>query len=272
MRARQRGIALVSVLWVVVLLAVVAAGLSASTRNDVRLASDAVSAAQARGAAEGAMQRVLYELLAAGEKVDRSVHEFTLGDAEVRVDLADEAGRIDLNAASAALLEGLLSAAPLPPAERRAIVDAILDWRDPDHAARPYGAEDDDYRAQGRPYGARDAPFQSVDELQLVLGMSPAIYAKLKPSLTVHSRQAGINPAAASREVLLAVPGVDPAQVEQYVSGAAPALPPQFVARIKNAVFGLHAQARMPNGATAHVTAKVILRPFALLDWRAEAP
>jgi general secretion pathway protein K len=262
---KQTGIALISVLWVVGLLSVVAVGLSASLRNDIRVAAHSIAAAQARRAAEGGVHRALYELLAARGKTDDTLREFSVGEATVRVTASDEAGRIDLNAAPAALLDGVLATAGLPEPERRSLVDAILDWRDADHDVRPYGAEDSEYRSQGSAYGAKDAPFDSVEELSLVLGMSPALFAKLKPLLTVHSRQAGVNPAAASKELLLAIAGADTT------------LPQQFVAR-PSATFSIHAQARVRNGATAHVTATVNLNaprqqpPFTLRDWRPNGP
>ena len=46
--------------------------------------------------------------------------------------------------------------------------------------------------------------------------MTPALFARIADSLTVYSRQPGINPATASRDVLLAVPGVTPEQVDAY--------------------------------------------------------
>jgi general secretion pathway protein K len=268
----------------VALLTLVASGLSASMRSDLRVANQALATAQARHAAEGGVYRALYEMLVAragsgGWRADATVHELELAGASVRVTISDEAGKIDLNAASPALLEGLLASADVPDAERRSLIDAILDWRDADHDVRPYGAEDSHYRSQGKIYGAKDAPFDSVDELQLVLGMSLAVWQKLKPLLTVHSRQPGVNPAAASREVLLAIPGVDPAEVERYLASREqpPVLRQEFVAPARNSTVSIHAQARARDGASAHVTATVSLappqaQPFTLRDWRTDGP
>lgn len=294
MDKREHGIALISVLWVVALLSVVAAGVSASTRNDLRLAGNLVASAQARSAAEGGVQWALYELLAgkgaSGWQADGSVHELSIGEPIVRVTMIDEAGKLDLNAAPESLLDGLLRSAGLADDVRRGIVDAILDWRDADSVLRPHGAEDPEYRAAGKSYGAKDAPFDSVEELSLVLGMSPQLLRAIKPALTVHSRQAGVNPNAASRQVLLAIPSATAEEVDRYIelrernrqAGLAPPAPPltfqPFVARAKSAAFSIHAQARLRNGVTAHVTATVELRragqdtPFAIRAWRHEGP
>jgi len=60
-----------------------------------------------------------------------------------------------------------------------------------------------------------------MEELQLVLGMRPEIYRRLAPLITVYSRQAGVNPQVASREVLLAVPGLGPETVDAILLYAA---------------------------------------------------
>jgi general secretion pathway protein K len=289
---KQRGIALIVVLWGVALLALIAVGVSASTRNDVRLAGNFAALAQARSAAEGGVYWALYQLMATkGEgawQADGAVHAMTLEGAEVRVAIVDEAARIDLNAAPAALLEGALAAAGIAADARPRLVAAILDWRDADGEVRPNGAEDAEYRAAGKSYGAKNGPFDSVDELSLVLGMTPEDYRRLRPLLTVFSRQQGINAAVAPRETLLAIPGADPAEVERYIAlresqreARLPAPAPPlawlaFVARAKGAVVSVHAQARTQSGATAHISATVEMRapsastPFLVRDWRFE--
>jgi general secretion pathway protein K len=85
----------------------------------------------------------------------------------------------------------------------------VLDWRDPDLLTQPEGgAEDPDYEAAERHYGAKDAPFESVAELEQVLGMTPALYAKVAPDLTVFSGRTRPDPAFASAGVLRAM-GID---------------------------------------------------------------
>ena len=104
------------------------------------------------------------------------------------------------------------------------IADAIQDWRDADDLTRPNGAEEADYRAAGLKYKPANAPFETVTELARVMGVTPAIYARVADSLTVFSRQAGINPATASRTVLLALPNATPDVVDAYLAQRADAL------------------------------------------------
>jgi general secretion pathway protein K len=87
-------------------------------------------------------------------------------------------------------------------------VDAILDWRDEDDLRLLNGAEDPDYDAAGRPYGAKDGPFDSVEELQQVLGFDRVLYQALAPALTVSSGQASPGAEFAPPLVRAAVEGI----------------------------------------------------------------
>ncbi len=197
----QRGIALIMVLWLTVMLTVIAASFAYGMRNEALAARNTVSWAQARALADGAVYRTVFELLRPKVSPDVWAADGTLhaGTPTVRASLSsatDESGKIDINVASDDLLRGLLkTAGGLDDATAASLVDAIGDWKDADDLRRPNGAEAADYKAAGSPYVPANAPFETLPELQRVLGMTPALYAKVADSLTVHSRQAGINPA-----------------------------------------------------------------------------
>jgi general secretion pathway protein K len=221
---RQRGVALIIVLWLTVMLTVIAGSFAYGMRNEALAARNAVSWAQARSIADGAIHRTVFELLRPKISpdvwaADGAIHVWSEDGARVVVNAIDESGKIDLNTAPDALLKGLLMTAgemDEPGAAR--LVDAIADWRDTDDLRRPNGAEAADYRAAGSPYLPANALFETVPELQRVLGMTPAIFAKIADNLTVHSRQAGVNPAFASRATLLALPGATPEVVDTYLA------------------------------------------------------
>ena len=143
-----------------------------------------------------------------------------------------------------------------------AVRDAILDWRDTDDAAHIDGAEDRDYRAEGRPIGARDALFLSVEELQQVFGVTPELYNNLARALTVDARQRTVDPAFASREVLLAMPNVTPEEVDQYILERQQALDQglpvpmptfggRFLKKGRGNRFRLFAEVDLPGGGKA---------------------
>ena len=94
---------------------------------------------------------------------------------------------------SDALLKGLLQnvGGLDPDAARRACSTRSLDWRDADDLKRPNGAEDADYRAAGSKYVPTNAPFDTVGELQRVLGVTPELDRAHRRQLTVYSRQPG---------------------------------------------------------------------------------
>lgn len=265
-RQQQRGIALVLALWLTILLTVIASSFAFSMRSEALAARNAISGAQARSLADGAVERMAFELQRPrnGPDVwspDGKVRQWREDEALITATAVDESAKIDLNSASQALLSGLLqNVGGLAPDAAAAVVDAILDWRDRDDLRRPNGAEEPEYRAAGRKYRPTNGPFESVGELRLVLGMSPATYDRIAGSLTVYSRQAGINPATASRDVLLALPNATPEMVDAYLAQRQDALAanlpvPVFPAAQSFATgaiprWRIHAEAVLPDGVT----------------------
>ena len=289
-QGRQRGIALVLVLWGVTLLAVIAASFAFSMRTGTVSAQNMLSSARAATLADAGVQRALYELFKPAGDNQRWLgngmeHPWEFGGARISVMIQDISGRIDLNTAPDALLQGLFKSVGLDDEKSSALLDVILDWRDSDDLRRLNGAEAADYLAAGLKYKPANAPFETVDELQRVLGMTPQLYAQLADALTVYSKQAGVNPAVASRKVLLAIPGVDEATVDSYLASRRDALaanmpaPPfpkgaGFMVGANGFVYSVRAQATMPDGATFIRDAVVRIDPgavghkFEILSWK----
>lgn len=226
---QQHGIALVVVLWVLILLSTMAAGFSMAMRTEIQVARNAVERAQAQALADAGLNYTVMQLLKPRSRrvtdanagvaeenwpVDGTWQELEFAGGRVQISVLDEAGKIDLNRADRLLLNGLLTVVGVESEQRGALLDAIEDWRDPDHLSSLNGAEDDDYEAAGLPFGAKDDVFASVTELRQVLGITPVLYQRLLPWVTVYSRQSGISQTVAAREVLMAVPGLDPGQVD----------------------------------------------------------
>ena len=220
-RNSQNGIALVIVMWMLVLLTVMAAGYTATMRTETRLTARQLHAAQARALAEAGVWLAVNDLLKPEAQrkwtADGTVNDLDLFNGSVALSIQDQSGLIDLNTARIKLLQGLFSSVAQNNDDVSGIVNAILDWRDRDNLTRINGAEDADYRQAGYAYGAKDGPFNSVDELRKVMGMTEQIYRKVKPALTIYSHMPGINPEVATREALLAIPGSDPDTITQYL-------------------------------------------------------
>ncbi len=67
-----------------------------------------------------------------------------------------------------------------------AIVEAIVDWTDQDvEPSGSNGAENDYYLGQPNPYQAANMPFRSLEELQMIRGVTPQIMQALRPYVTV---------------------------------------------------------------------------------------
>lgn len=270
-RRCQAGVALVIVLWLLVLLSVMAFGFSRSMRSGVRIGLHRLEALQATELARAAIHKGLYDLLTMppGQRyrllLPGREQRFTLDGAELAYRIEDERGKVDLNRAPAELIGGLLGSLELPPERTASLSDAILDWRDSDDARRLNGAEGADYAAAGRPGLPPDRPFPSVQELQQVLGMDDLLYRRLLPLVTVHGIDGRINPLTAPRQVLLAIPEADPADVDEAVAQRGTAstgdpAPPlaslaglgRWLARASGPVYTVTGRARLPSGAVAH--------------------
>jgi general secretion pathway protein K len=272
---RQSGIALILALWLTVLLTVIASGFAFSMRTEALAARNALTLAQARAAADGAVERTAYELgrprLPGAWTADGTLRTWQDGDVTLRVTAVDEAARIDLNVASDALLRSMLASVGVEPDRAIHLAQAIEDWRDPDDLKRPNGAEVDDYRQAGLAYGPGNGPFETVADVARVLGMTGEVYERLVPLVTVYSRQAGVNPVTASREVLLALPNVTPEAVDAFVAqrdaarsaGMPPPPFPPAQAYLSGAipVWRIAAEASLPDGVT--FAREAVLRPSA---------
>jgi len=287
-RDRQRGIALILVLWLTILLTVIGGSFAYGTRNEALAARNSLSLAQARALADGAIYRTVFELmrprmLADVWSADGTVHAWDENGSRIAVNALDESGKIDLNTAPDGLLKGLLQTAGEVDADTAArLVDVIDDWKSAGDLRRPNGAKAPDYEAAGLNYKPANAPFEAVAELQRVLGMTPAVYGRIADSLTVHSRMAGVNPAFASRSVLLAVPGATPQIVDTYLAQRRDALaaklpaPPFPVAGIVAATLNLwriRAEVTTADGVT--FAREAVVRPGAerrrlltILEWQ----
>lgn len=216
---RQRGIALIAVLWVLLLLAFLAASFSSSTRTEANLARNLVENAKAEALADAGVYQGIAGLAIpieeGGLRVDGTVYAWAFGDGEVRFAIHDEGGKIDLNGASVDLLHGLFRVVGLDDQEAAALADAIVDFRDDDNDRRPHGAEDPDYQAAGLPNQAKDAPFELVEELLQVKGVTGELYLRLRPSLTVYTGEGIPDSSTAPPEVLAALSAILPEDLEQ---------------------------------------------------------
>ena len=292
---RPRGVALVAVLWVLVLLSVMAAGLLRDTRVETQVARNLIAGAEARALADAGVYRAVVGLMDRDAERrwqgDGRLYRWAFANGEVAISIFDEAGKVDLNLAPDDLVEGLFVALGAEPEHARLLVHAIADFRDEDDIARADGAEDEDYRAAGLAWGAKDAAFTTVAELEQVIGMTRALYELAAPHLTVHAGRGGrIDPSKASAVVLSAIPGITDADIESLLDSRATAAE-QDAAQDATTIVGLKSYVARSRGRVATIRVEALggrgavfireavlrlasrgARPYEILAWRQGRP
>ena len=257
--AGQRGAALVIVMWLVALLTALVGAYAATSRIEYMQGRGLHGAVIAESAARAGLEYALVRLQAGQPEFawvpDGRPHRWTFGGAEVEVRIVDESGKIDLNAADAGLLASLFRVVGAEEGVADAVAGAIVDWRDSDEFTQPMGgAEDPDYASAGLPYGAKDAPFESVAEVEQVLGMERALYEAVARHLTVFSGLPQPDQRFASGEVLQAL-GADPALV--LAQREDPDAPVPDLVGAGSGTYSIDSRARLADGRQAVLRAVV---------------
>lgn len=224
---RQTGIALIMVLGLVIFLTLIALPFSESQRISTQVASNTLGSATSQAAADGAVNRMVYELSRARSadaqialqqwKADGRVHSWVENGITMAVSAKSETAKIDLNFGAEAVLKRVFTFGGATEEEADAIVSAIKDWTDADNLKRPNGAEADDYKTAGKKVLPTNDFFVAIEELQNVMGMTPKLYNAVAPLLTVHGRSPGVDPQSASAQILGLIPGIDAAQAQSWV-------------------------------------------------------
>jgi general secretion pathway protein K len=215
-------------LWLVVIIGVTGYELSVRSRSRRLAVANSLEQTQAAAAAEGALETVRGELalrlarpvLTAASRTPQTAaldpwadlallnaDTLVLGDARALPRVYDAGARIQINRATEADLRRFLSALAIDAGVADRLAQRIGDWRDADDFRRARGAERDDYLRTGARRLPTNADFQHVDELRDVDGMTPELYTRIAPFVTVlGTGQVNIN--AAPREVLMSLPGM----------------------------------------------------------------
>jgi general secretion pathway protein K len=240
--------------------------------------------------AQAGLERAVYELrnpdVAQRWVGDGRPYEFDYEGAHIRVEITDETGKIDLNTANDQILKQLFVSVGVDEMQAESLAEAIMDWRDPDDLARPQGAEAAQYAAAGLSYGPRNGRFQTVAEVQQVLGMNYDLYRKIEPAITIYSGSGMPNPAFAPIEALRALPGMTDDLAQEIVTmrqqvpfGQASGLTlpngTPIMANGGGLTYSIKSRATLQNGASTVLDASIRVggignngRPYTILRWR----
>lgn len=187
-KAREKGFALLIVLFALAMLALLGSTVLATARQDTQVARNLRAAAVLRAAAHGALQQAIFHLLDQSARrwpADGIARAMRIGDAVVIVRIDNENDKVNPNTASVELLRALLVqvGANAVIAEREA--EAIVAWRLAGGVPGQPDATTARYIAAGLAFGPTGTPFADLDALGAVMGMNPALLARLRPHLTV---------------------------------------------------------------------------------------
>ena len=290
--SRERGVAFVLVLWVIAMLSIMLGSFALVARTENMQSRHLFDATQARYAAEAGLNLAVFELRK-GDPLQRWIadgrpYRFGYGDAEIEVSMTDDSGKIDINAADGDLLTNLFMGRGVPMDQAQALSDAILDWRDPDDLKHPNGAEEPDYKAAGLSYSPKNAPFDTVSELQQVLGMNYDLYSKIEPGITIYSGRNAPNAGFGDEIALAAIyPDATPEQLQQFIQQLHEQMPgvpgggvlapdgTPVMAGGGGLTYSVKSRAKLPNGASTVLDATIRMggvsaagRPFVILRWR----
>lgn len=187
MRQPPRGFAVILVLWAMLTLMLGATILIATARRSLDEADAIGAATLAAVAIDTAAQHAMLHLLASGPDhwSPGSVRTLRLGRQTVSIALASQAGLVNPNTASSALLAALLTELGRPASEAATLAEAVVEWRTEARIVRQSAAQSTRYRAAGLDYAPPSAPFESIPELGLVLGMTPDLLVRLRPLLSL---------------------------------------------------------------------------------------
>jgi len=129
-----------------------------------------------------------------GELWASTVPPLAVGAGAASGKVTDEAGKFNLNSLidpatdtpipwKKSQLENLFRLLTIDPI----LVDPIIDWIDKNSSTESNGAEDETYQALQFPYPTKNGPLNTVEEIRFIKGITPEVYHKIVPFLTVYT-------------------------------------------------------------------------------------
>jgi general secretion pathway protein K len=216
---RARGFIVVAVLWILAALSALVLIYLTYVTNTAVVVAGSTERVQAEALETAGLELAAYQLTSVNEASRPTSGTFNarVGSGKVTVIFRSEAARIDLNAAPKSLLAGLLTGLGAAPSNAATYADRILAWRVPTELG-DQDPENSLYKTSGMAYLPRHAPFPEPEELWLVQGIPPVFIERMLPFVTVFSNLAAVNVVDAAPQVLAALPGMTPENLQAVLS------------------------------------------------------
>ncbi len=177
------GFALVAVIWSLGLITLLGMAVMVGARYRARVTSTLASVAAATVAAESAINLGIISAVAVepGQNVKFPLQCRMPGGERVTVTMEEEAGKIDLNTATPAILARLFTALTRDQSVGARIAGSIVAFRDP-------GQNDTATRSgSNKPEGARKPRFMTIMQLDQIDDISPDLFRIAQRFVTVRS-------------------------------------------------------------------------------------
>lgn len=227
---RQRGGALLLVMWMSAALAAIALSVSAMVRTETEHTSTLSDGLRAHYLAVGSVERMLTWLdwgprpnMAQGWDPKRSRYYMQYPSGDAVVELISEASKLNINMADPVELSTVVTAVTGNPRQAQQIVNGIMNWRTPGGGSPSLGLTST--------FTPRNASFQEIEELLSVPGVTPEnfygnyvedaegrLYARggLRDVLSVWGTRGYFDVNGAAPALLEAI-GIQPAQVQKIL-------------------------------------------------------
>ena len=260
-RRHPGGFTLIVVLWTVALLALLASHLLSTARQHSRTAQILRTNARLEAAADGGVFDAIMALIQNNGAADALERVVQIGGVKVEIRLTNEAAKLNPNTATVESTQAVIAAAGVDPVRANYLARAIIDWRTRASESMLGQTKLEQYRNAGRHYLPPNQPYVSLDELGLVLGMTPALFARLRPIMSV-VREEGRAPVSGA---------LDRSNPADEPGGTAHA----NAIITANTVYQIDATARLPDGSRfdrrAVVRIKMLpefgAKPYEVLAW-----
>lgn len=205
-KARDRGAALIFVVWAVGLMAVIGALIARDAHLDARESNLLRQSVNAGLLLESGQRMALARIGDPEANVQTGFPIFCeIDGARLIISARPINAFVDINAAPEPTLSALFVALGVQAPEADRIAARIADYRDGDSSVRPGGAEHADYIRAGLTRGPANRPFTRTGEISEVLDLPQDLLSAAIPHLTAHSHSVQVDPLYASSEVRAAI-------------------------------------------------------------------
>jgi general secretion pathway protein K len=234
---KQRGAALLAVMWLSAALAAIAFSVANTVQGETGHTANSVDDIRSYYLATGAIERAVLRMQWGQPWYvpGQGLFDFEFPAGNVQVELLPESSKLNINQIQPAALLQLLLALGAAPEHAQQVAQAIVEWRTP-VAIGPAGMADSGFGTLPSSFPGHHASFEEIEELLSVPGVTPDLYygtfvrdasvspprlvarGGLRDCLSVYSAGGGFLDANAAAPAVLAVSGVPMEAVQALVA------------------------------------------------------